>query len=50
MTKVKFYTAVCVKAGIVSGRTGNMVAPDSKITRAEVAVMIRKLLQKSNLI
>lgn len=42
--------AACVKAGIISGRTGNMAAPEDNITRAEVAVMIRRLLQKSNLI
>lgn len=42
--------AVCVKTGIVSGRNGNMIAPKDNITRAEVAVIVRSLLQKSGLI
>ncbi len=40
----------CVKAGIVSGKNGNMLAPKDNITRAEVAVIVRKLLQKSKII
>jgi hypothetical protein len=42
--------AACVKIGIVSGRDNNIIAPQENITRAEVAVTIRRLLQKSNLI
>lgn len=42
--------AACVKTGIVSGRNGNMIAPKDNITRAEVAVIISRLLKKSNLI
>lgn len=42
--------AACVKAGIVSGNNDKNIAPKDEITRAEVAVIIRKLLQKSNLI
>lgn len=42
--------AACVSAGIVSGRSGNTIAPQENITRAEVAVMVERLLQKSNLI
>ncbi len=42
--------AACVKSGIVTGRAINMVAPKSDITRAETAVIVRKLLQKSELI
>ena len=42
--------AACVKTGIVCGRNGNLLAPMDNITRAEVAVIVRKLLQKSNLI
>ncbi|NPV91921.1 MAG: choice-of-anchor D domain-containing protein [Firmicutes bacterium] len=42
--------AACVKAGIVSGRGGSRVAPLDNITRAETAVMVRGLLQKSSLI
>ena len=42
--------AACVKTGIVSGRNGKTIAPKEYITRAETAVIVRKLLQKSNLI
>jgi len=42
--------ASCIKAGIVSGRSGNLIAPKDNITRAEVAVIVKRLLQKSNLI
>ena len=42
--------ASCIKAGIVSGRNATQVAPKDNITRAEVSVMIRGLLQKSELI
>ncbi|OAB36972.1 hypothetical protein PMSD_11140 [Paenibacillus macquariensis subsp. defensor] len=38
-----------VQAGIVTGRDGNSLAPKANITRAEVATMIQKLLQKSRL-
>jgi uncharacterized repeat protein (TIGR02543 family) len=39
-----------IKAGIVSGRNDNTIAPNANITRAEVAVLVRNLLQKSGLI
>lgn len=39
-----------VKVGIVSGKQDMHLAPKDAITRAEVAVMIRNLLIKSNLI
>lgn len=42
--------AVCVKAGIISGRNGNLIAPKENITRAEAAVLVQRLLLKSNLI
>ncbi|MDD3364591.1 MAG: leucine-rich repeat protein, partial [Syntrophomonas sp.] len=42
--------AACVKTGIITGKGGNMVAPKDNITRAEVAVIVQKLLQKSKLI
>lgn len=42
--------AACVKAEIVSGRNGKMIAPKDNITRAEVAVIVKGLLQKSKLI
>jgi hypothetical protein len=39
-----------VSAGIISGRSHQKLAPKSYITGAEVAVMVQKLLQKSDLI
>ncbi len=42
--------AACVKAGIVTGRPDKTIAPKESMTRAEVATIVRKLLQKSNLI
>ncbi len=42
--------AECIKAGIISGKGSAGVAPKDNITRAEAAVMVRKLLQNSKLI
>ncbi|MDF2632537.1 MAG: putative surface layer protein, partial [Caproiciproducens sp.] len=42
--------AECIKTGVVSGRGSNLLAPKAYVTRAEVAAMIERLLQKSNLI
>jgi hypothetical protein len=42
--------ATCVRAGIVSGKSGHALAPRDEITRAEVAVIVQRLLQKSSLI
>ncbi|MHA7966984.1 fibronectin type III domain-containing protein [Paenibacillus sp. CAU 1782] len=42
--------AESVQAGIVSGRSTTTLAPKAYITRAEVATIIQKLLQKSELI
>jgi hypothetical protein len=42
--------AKCVNAGLVSGKGGKMLAPKDNITRAEVAALVRRLLQKSDLI
>jgi hypothetical protein len=42
--------AVNMKAGIVTGRKGKTLAPKGNITRAEIAVIIRRLLQTSGLI
>jgi len=39
-----------VSSGIVSGRNNNLLAPQANITRAEVAMIVQKLLQKSDLI
>lgn len=46
----KLNIAACVKTGIMSERAGKTIAPKEYITRAEVAVMVRNLLQKSKLI
>ncbi|HYE82167.1 MAG TPA: YDG domain-containing protein [Clostridia bacterium] len=42
--------AACVKTGIVTGKSGKALAPKDEMTRAEVAVIVRRLLQKSGLI
>lgn len=39
-----------VQAGLITGRDGNVLAPKASITRAEVAAVIQRLLQKSGLI
>ena len=40
----------CLKAGIVTGKGIENIAPKDNITRGEVAVIIKRLLQKSDLI
>ncbi len=42
--------AACVKSGIALGRDGKTLAPKDGITRAETAVLLKRLLQKSKLI
>jgi len=42
--------SACFQAGIVSGRSDVQLAPQEHISRAEVAVIIQRLLQKSGLI
>lgn len=42
--------AACVDSGVVSGRSDKLIAPKDSITRAEVAVIVQRLLQKSGLI
>ncbi|OCT11173.1 hypothetical protein A8709_05685 [Paenibacillus pectinilyticus] len=42
--------AASLKLGLVSGRTDALMAPGDNMTRAEVAAIIQKLLQKSGLI
>ncbi|WP_331700337.1 putative Ig domain-containing protein [Paenibacillus sp. IITD108] len=39
-----------LSAGIISGRNNNLLAPKANITRAEVAIIIQRLLQTSGLI
>ena len=42
--------ARCLKSGITSGTSTTTISPKEYITRAEVAVMVQRLLQKSALI
>lgn len=42
--------ADCLQAGIVSGRNGKQLAPKNNISKAEVAAIVQRLLQKSELI
>lgn len=46
----KVGAAACVKTGVVSGTTPTTISPKDYVTRAEVAIMIQRLLQKSGLI
>lgn len=46
----KTYIASCLKTGIASGKGDSKIASNDNITRAEVAVMIQRLLKKSSLI
>ncbi|WP_433944202.1 fibronectin type III domain-containing protein [Paenibacillus sp. SN-8-1] len=39
-----------IQSGVITGRSQTELAPDAYITRAEVAVIIQRLLQKSGLI
>lgn len=39
-----------VKSGLVRGRSQSLLAPKGKITRAEIAMIMQRLLQKSDLI
>ncbi len=43
-------TASCIKSGIVNGKEGKLLAPQSYVSRAEVAVMAERLLKQSKLI
>lgn len=42
--------AETLQAGIVTGRTTSELAPKASVTRAEVAVMVQRLLKRSDLI
>ncbi len=42
--------ALCIKTDVLSDGSGKLAAPKDNITRAEVAVIVQRLLQKSNLI
>ncbi|MDD4803534.1 MAG: S-layer homology domain-containing protein, partial [Syntrophomonas sp.] len=40
----------CIKTGVVTGRDNGQIAPLDNITRAETAIMVRRLLLNSGLI
>lgn len=42
--------AACLQTGIVSGKANGILAPKEYISRAEVAVIVKRLLQKADLI
>jgi len=42
--------SLAIRAGVVSGRAGDLLDPQARVTRAEVAVLIQRLLQRSDLI
>ncbi|MEK5034690.1 S-layer homology domain-containing protein [Paenibacillus sp. FSL R7-0302] len=42
--------ALAASAGLITGRSGNKLEAKANVTRAEVAVLIQRLLQKSELI
>ena len=42
--------AQCLKAAVVTGASSTTLSPKSYVTRAEVAVMVQRMLQKSGLI
>ncbi|PKM73495.1 MAG: hypothetical protein CVU91_04190 [Firmicutes bacterium HGW-Firmicutes-16] len=46
----KASVASCIKEGLVTGTSSTTISPKAYVTRAEVAVMVQRLLQKSGLI
>ena len=46
----KMSAALCIKNGVVTGSSATTLSPKAYVTRAEVAVMVERLLQKSGLI
>ena len=42
--------AACIETGIITGRMNNLIAPKEYMTRAETAVAVRRLLEKSGII
>ncbi|MEA4893785.1 MAG: S-layer homology domain-containing protein [Oscillospiraceae bacterium] len=42
--------AQCLKAGVVTGSSTTTLSPKAYVTRAEVAVMVQRMLEKSGLI
>jgi len=46
----KISTAICIKTGVVTGSSATTLSPKTYVTRAEVAVMVQRLLKNSGLI
>lgn len=46
----KTSAAICLKTGVVTGSSATTLSPKAYVTRAEVAVMVQRMLQKSGLI
>ena len=46
----RYSVAACVKTGLVTGKENSLIAPKQDITRAEITVIIQKLLKQSGLI
>lgn len=42
--------AAAIRAGVVTGKSGGRLEPKAFVTRAEVAAIVKRLLEKSNLI
>ena len=42
--------AACIKSGVIAGSSADLLSPKAYVSRAEVAVMVQRLLQKSGLI
>jgi hypothetical protein len=49
-TWAKDSVLTCLQAGVVTGRSNVWIAPKENMTRAEVAAIVQRLLQKSDLI
>lgn len=42
--------AACIESGVIYGKSNTIIAPKDQITRAEVAVIVKRILEKSKLI
>ncbi len=42
--------SACLKSGVINGSSATTLSPKANVTRAEVAIMVQRLLQKSGLI
>ncbi|MFA7661467.1 MAG: S-layer homology domain-containing protein, partial [Anaerovoracaceae bacterium] len=42
--------SVCLKSGVITGTSENILSPNAPVTRGEVAMMVQRLMKKSGLI